>query len=299
MSRLIGHFRSCGLRWLVAAFVLCLVVPPASASAKSKAIRIGWTAWSDAELVTKLAQRLINIRLGHDVDLILTDIALQYQGIARGDLDVMLMAWLPDTHADYHRRFAGQFVDLGPIYTGAKLGWVVPAYVPIEKISSIADLARPEIADRLNRQIYGIDPGAGLMRLSERAIKAYNLPRYHLIASSGAAMTAMVERAHRRKRWIVATAWRPHWMFHVWKLRFLEDPKGVLGGREAIHAIVRQGLGRAFPDVFDLLVRMYIPLNELEMAIARAKATGYDAVVSRYIAEHPSRITYWLTGKID
>lgn len=283
-----------GRRGLAAAFLLAAVAVSGRAGAAT--VEIGWTAWADAEFTTKLARRLIEDELGHTVNLTLLDIALQYQGVARGDLDAMLMAWLPDTHADYWKRYGQDIDDLGVLYENARLGWVVPAYVPESAIASIADLKKPAVADRLQRQIYGIDPGAGLMRLSEEAMAAYGLDHYNLIRSSGAAMTAMVERAHRRDRWIVATAWRPHWMFHTWDLRFLDDPKGALGGAEKIHVMARQGLRDDLPDVAGLLSRMYLPLDELEAAMGKAQETSYDAAVDAYIAAHPKRIHYWLTG---
>lgn len=281
---------------LFAAIVLPL---PGAADNDKMTIEIGWTAWSDAEFMTKLSARLIEQRLGHPVKTTLVDIALQYQGVARGDLDAMLMAWLPDTHRDYYERFGPELVDVGPIYTGARLGWVVPAYVPESELSSISDLAKPDIASRLQRQIYGIDPGAGLMQLSEQALEAYDLEAWNLIGSSGAAMTAMIGRAWRRQDWIVATAWSPHWMFHEWDLRYLDDPKRILGGLERVHALVRKGLYVEAPEVFGFLSRLYIPLEELEAAIAHANKTDYETAVDHYIANHPARIDYWLSGEHD
>mgnify|MGYP006296348087 CR=1 FL=1 len=176
---------------------------------------------------------------------------------------------------------------------------MVPAYVPRDALSAIPDLAKPEVARALNRQIYGIDPGAGLTRLSEAALDVYRLDRYTLIASSGAAMTAMIERAHRRQDWIVATAWRPHWMFQAWDLRFLDDPERALGGRERVHAMVRRGLDRTAPWVVDLLARLYLPLDEVEAAMAEARAGSVEAAVTAYIDRHPARVRYWLSGDLD
>ncbi|MFW6092818.1 MAG: glycine betaine ABC transporter substrate-binding protein [Pseudomonadota bacterium] len=285
------------LRRMLAVLVLLGAAGTATA-AEREPIRIGWTAWSDAEFTSTLVARLVEQRLGRPVERVLVDIALQYQGVSDGELDAMVMAWLPDTHRDYYQRFAGRFVDLGPIYTGARLGWVVPAYVPAEVLGSIEDLNDPEVARRLRRQIYGIDPGAGLMRLSDEAVAAYGLEAYNLIASSGAAMTAMMERAIRREQWIVATAWSPHWMFHRWELRYLEDPRGVLGGRERVHALARKGFYRDAPEVFELLGRLYLPLKELEAAIAEARETSYAEAVDRYVRTHPERVHYWLTGEL-
>lgn len=269
------------------------------ARAAEKRLAIGWTAWSDAEVVTKLARRLLEERMGYEVTLTLVDIAIQYQGVARGDIDAMLMGWLPDTHRDYHERYGTELVDLGPIYTGARLGWVVPDYVPLDELASIVDLARPEVRRRLRDTIQGIDPGAGLMRLSEHAIEAYGLERYNLVSASGAAMTVMLERAMRRDKWIVVTAWRPHWMFSKWSLRFLADPKGALGGLERVHALVRRGLYAEYRDAVEFLARMFVPLDELEATMSQAENTSYDAAVEHYIQTHPRRVTYWVTGKIE
>lgn len=284
---------------LLAILSSLIVTTVAAQPAPEREIEIGWTAWSDAEFTTKLVARLLEDRLGYRVSLTLVDVALQYQGVARGDLDLMLMAWLPETHADYYEEYRDQVVDLGPIYTGARLGWVVPGYVPESEVASIADLAKPEIGGRFDYEIFGIDPGAGLMRLSESTLEAYGLERYNLIASSGAAMTAMIRRAELRDRWIVVTGWRPHWMFQEWDLRFLDDPKGTLGGLERIDALARRGLYEDAPDVVALVSRLFIPLDQLETAMSRAEQTSYDQAVDEYIDEHPRRIAYWATGKID
>jgi glycine betaine/proline transport system substrate-binding protein len=284
-------------RHLAAALLAVASIAGSVRAVRAAEIDIGWTAWSDAEFTTKLAARILEQELGYDVTLTLVDVALQYQGVARGDLDMMLMAWLPETHADYYAKFRDSLVDLGPIYTGARLGWAVPTYIPESEVSSIADLARPDVARRLQYEIFGIDPGAGLMRLSEQAVKAYGLDRYNLIASSGAAMTAMLERAELRDRWIVVTGWRPHWMFQKWDLRFLDDPKGTLGGLESIHALVRPGFSKDYPDVVAFLTRFELPLDELETSMSRADASSYEQAVDEYVEAHPRRVEYWVTGR--
>src|SRR5690349_6816329 len=96
----------------------------AFAQDNAKTIKLGWAAWSDAEFVTKLAAKLIEDKLGGKVELVQTDVAPLYQGVSRGDLDAMMMAWLPETHADYFKRVEDKVETLGSVYEGAKLGWV-------------------------------------------------------------------------------------------------------------------------------------------------------------------------------
>lgn len=286
------------LTGIALAAVLAAGVPLPAAAQDKATVKIGWTAWSDAEFITKLAEKLIEENYDRQVELIQTDIAPQYQGVAQGDIDVMMMAWLPETHKDYWARVNDDVVPLSVLYTNAKLGWIVPSYVPEDQISSIADLAKPEVREMLGGQVQGIDPGAGLTRLSQEALKTYGLDDYTLVTASDAAMVAALDRAIRREEPIVVTGWSPHWIFGKYDLRYIDDPENALGGIERIYAVSRQGFQQDFPQVAEFLIRMHIPLDELEAAMFDAQETSYEAAIEKYISEHPERVEYWLTGEI-
>lgn len=285
----------------VAAGALALVAGAAlstgAVAQEKEPIRIGWTAWSDAEAVTKLAKKIIETRFDQPVELVLADIGLQYQGIAKGDLDFMMMSWLPITHADYVKKVGDDIVPLGILYTQAKLGWVVPDYIPEDQVSSIEDLKKPEVREKLDGRIQGIDPGAGLMQASEKAIEEYGLD-YELVSASGAAMTAAIGRAARGEDWIVATGWSPHWMFAKWPLRYLDDPKGALGGAERVHVMARKGFDQDYPEVTDFLTRMFLPLDDLQAMMNDANETSYEEAVDKFIADNGARVDYWVTGNL-
>jgi len=284
--------------WVAAIAMGAAALASAPGQAQEKKINIGWTAWSDAEAVTKLAQKLLQDRLGYKVELTLADIGIQYQGVASGKLDGMLMSWQPITHQAYLEKVGKDIDDLGPMYTRAKLGWVVPTYVPEDQVKTIEDLKKPDVQKQLGGKIQGIDPGAGLMQASEKAIKEYNLDGYQLISASDAAMLAAVERATSRKEWIVATSWSPHWMFAKWDLRYLEDPKGVLGGLESVNKIVRKGFYQDHPDVYEFFNRMVLPIGDVEKIMAEAQETSYEQAIDKYIKENEARVNYWVTGKL-
>lgn len=259
----------------------------------NKPVKLGWAAWSDAEFVTKLAAKLIQDKLGQKVELVQTDVAPLYQGVSRGDIDVMMMAWLPQTHADYYKRVESKVEKLGTIYDGAKLGWVVPQYISESEVSSIEDLKKDEVKQKLGGTIQGIDPGAGLTRLSEQAIKGYGLD-YKLQISSEAGMLTTVDRSMRSEKWFVATAWSPHWMFGKYKLRYIDDPKGSLGKAEHVDILARKGFKDDNSKVAELLSRMNLPIPELEAAMFDAQQSSYDKAVDKYIADHPDRVKEWL-----
>ncbi|MBO9197700.1 glycine betaine ABC transporter substrate-binding protein [Rhizobium sp. 16-449-1b] len=260
----------------------------------AKPVKIGWGAWSDAEFVTKLAAKLIETKLNQKVELVQADVAPLYQGVARGDLDTMMMAWLPQTHADYYAKVKDKVDTLGTIYDGAKLGWAVPDYIPADQISSIEDLKKADVQQKLSGTIQGIDPGAGLTRLSQKALTDYGLDGYKLQISSEAGMLTTVDRAMRGEKWFVATAWSPHWMFGKYKLRYIDDPKKSLGEAEHVDILARKDFKSDNPKVAAFLSRMSLPIPDLEAAMFAAQETSYDQAVDKYIQDHPDQVKSWI-----
>lgn len=277
------------------AAVMAGSVATAALAQDAEPVKIGWSAWSDAEFVTKLAAKLIEDELGQNVELVQTDVAPLYQGVSRGDLDAMMMAWLPQTHADYFAKVKDDVETLGTVYEGAKLGWVVPAYVPEDMISSIEDLSKDEVKEKLDNTIQGIDPGAGLTRLSQQALKDYGLEDYDLQISSEAGMLTTVDRAFRSKDWFVATSWSPHWMFGKYDIRYIDDPKQSLGEAEHVDILARKGFKEENPKVAGFLSRMKLPISDLEAGMFDAQETSYEEAVEKYIKDHPDQIKAWVS----
>lgn len=274
---------------------LALAGTPLSVLAQAKPIRIGWTAWSDAEAVTNIAKLILEQRLAQKVELLMTDVALQYAGLERGQIDLMLMAWLPGTHKAYYEKVKGTVEDLGALYTDAKLGWAVPADIPVSTLKTIDDLKKPEVMEKLGGKIQGIDAGAGLMKLSEAAIKTYGLD-YKLLTASDAAMVSALDRAIQRKQWIVVTTWSPHWMFSQYKLRYLEDPKQALGGAESIHALARKGFSADFPAAAAFIRNLKISLADLEGVMLKARDSNAAKEAAAYIASHGEQVNRWVAA---
>ena len=266
-------------------------------SGKPDQLRIGWTAWADAEVVSLMAEKLIESHYEQPVERVMADIGIQYDSVARGKLDLMLMAWLPKTHEKYWQKVSDRVLDLGTMYSG-RIGWVVPDYVPKQRISSISDLSDPKVANGFNNTVQGIDPGSGLMQASEKALNIYDLSDLKLISASGAAMTAVLDRAINDDQWVVVTGWTPHWMFARYKLRFLKDPKSAFGGQEGIHAIARLGLDKDHPKVVAFLTRFKLSDGELDAMLLDAQNTSTEKAVNNYIANNKKQIDYWMNGTI-
>ena len=287
--------RHIALRMAAAALALLVVTGPTIAA--DEPITIYTDNYAADEAMSRVARDLIEQHFDTPVELKPVSVGVSFVGTARDERSMFLAAWLPATHGEYMARVEDDVVNLGTIYTGAKLGWVVPDYVPADQLSSIEDLKKPEVAERLNGRIQGISAGAGLMQLSNKAVEEYALDDYRLITASGPAMTAALKRAIENEEWIVVTGWSPHWKWERFDLRYLDDPKGTLGGEEHVDAIASPALVESEPEITDFIRRMTFELDQINPMLAEAERTSYDEAAETFIEQHPDLIESWLEGE--
>jgi glycine betaine/proline transport system substrate-binding protein len=258
-------------------------------------IKMAVTNWADVLAVANEAKYVLETDLQQPVQFVQADIGIQYQGVARGDLDIMVGGWLPVTHAAYYAKYKNDMDDVSIIYTGGRNGWAVPAYIPESELSSITDLNKPDVKSKLNGTIDGIEPGGGLMQASEKTIKAYDLNGYNLQSSSEAGMLAGVSRAYQSKQWVVATVWSPHWLFQKWQMRYLKDPKGTLGGEEQVHAFASKQFASKFPRADVFFKHFKLTLADVESIEFEGNTTNdYAAAAKKFVDAHPDKLKAWL-----
>ncbi|RQS06169.1 glycine/betaine ABC transporter substrate-binding protein [Burkholderia sp. Bp9002] len=258
-------------------------------------LKIAVTNWADVLAVANVAKYALETSLKQPVQFVQADIGIQYQGVARGDLDIMVGGWLPVTHATYYAKYKNDMDDVGVIYTGGKNGWAVPKYIPESTLSSIEDLNKPEVKSKLNGTVQGIEPGGGLMQASEKTLKAYDMNGYNLQASSEAGMLAGVSRAYQSKQWIVATVWSPHWLFQKWQMRYLKDPKGTLGGEEQVHAFASKQFAAKFPRADVFFKHFKLSLADVEAIEFEGNSTNdYATAAKKFVDAHPEKLKAWL-----
>lgn len=252
---------------------------------------IGWTTWSDAEVVTKIAARVLRA-MGKDVELTLADIDAQFRTMANGDIDVMLMSWEPGLHAPYLRRHGDSLVDLGIIYEG-NIGLAVPGWVNEDFISSIEDLNKPDVKAALGGRIVGIDPGAGLTATTKDAISQYGLD-YTLEEGTGPKMVREIAKASRNEDPIVVTAWRPHAKFALYDMRYLDDPKGLYADISEIHGRAHKDFPDRQPEIAAILRNMTMDVLAIETIMVQARDMGFDAAVDAWIEANGDTIASWM-----
>ena len=292
--------------FLISALLLVLV--PAQGAAEEKTVRLSYVEWSETVAATNMVKTIIQEKLGHACEIVPMTADKMWEAVATGKVDGMVAAWLPTTHGHYYEQYKDQIVDLGPNMVGTQIGLVVPDITvgrqtassgqrnePYIKANSIPDLKK--YADKFNRRIIGIDPEAGIMKKTREALREYGLYNYELVKGSEVSMVAELSNAVRKQRWIVVTGWEPHWKFARWKLKFLDDPKNIFGGKEEIHTIVRPGLKEDMPDVYRFLDNYnWAPadLEQLMIWIQEDEGMYPGEKALRYIRYHGDQVQSWL-----
>lgn len=270
----------------IAATALGLAV--GAAQAEKKDLTIAYVEWSDAVVATNIIKTVLEDK-GYKVKIVPLSGAAMWQAVATGEADAMVAAWLPATHAAYNAKLKDKVVDLGPNVTGAKIGWAVPTYVDI---TTIEDIKKDPA--KFGGKIIGIDPGAGLMKASEKAVKDYGLP-VKLVEGSDATMVAALKDAYAKKEPIVVTTWTPHWMFAEWDLKYLADPKGVFGGEETVNTVVSTKLKEEAPEAYKILDNFALSLDDEQKVMVENNKPGADpaATAKAWVAANKDKVDTW------
>ncbi|WP_028974221.1 glycine betaine ABC transporter substrate-binding protein [Spirochaeta cellobiosiphila] len=291
---------------VLAALTLTLLLPSItfangqkdSGEAK-KTANLVYANWEEGIAYTNLAKVVLEDKMGYDVTITASDVAPAYASVAAGDQDAFMESWLPVLHKDYNEQYAENIVDLGHVYEGTLSGLAVPNYMYEAGVKTISDLTKPEVMDKLDSTITGIDAGAGIMKTTEENVfPAYGLDKagYKLLASSGPAMMAALKDAYQSEEWIVVTAWKPHSMFGYFGMTFLEQDKDVVWGAGNIHIIGRKTISEDKPELAQFLNNMFLTTDEVgSLMVAISEADGSEEDAARaWLADNEDVVADWI-----
>ncbi|MBP2623574.1 ABC transporter permease/substrate binding protein [Streptococcus oricebi] len=278
------------LVWLavIAAFLLAFIGKELQKNqeAQKEKVNLAYVEWDSEVASTNVVAEVLK-EMGYKVTITPLDNAVMWKSVANGEADAMVSAWLPTTHASQYKEYQDKIVDLGPNLEGVRVGLVTPDYTSAKSIADLSNQAK--------KTITGIEPGAGVMKAADETLKAYpNLQDWKLSSSSTGAMTIALEQAIKNKEDIVITGWSPHWMFSKYKLKYLEDPKGSMGGKEAIHTISRKNLDKDLPKVYKLLDKFKWSQKDMEEVMLKInEGASPENAAKEWIQKHKKEVDNW------
>ncbi len=255
-------------------------------SGNSKQLTIGYINWDEDVAVTHLWQKVLQDK-GYNVSIKqISDAGPTFVGLAKGDLNLFFDAWLPNTHKTYWQKYGSQLTDIQTWYDSAPLTIAVPKYVDVTSMSQLKSHA-----SEFNKTIVGIEPGAGLTRVTKTSMMPkYGLQDWTLKTSSTASMLAALQKAIAAHKPIVVTLWRPHWAYAKFPIRDLKDPKHAMGKPDSIHAVGTGDFGKNFPKVEAMIKNFHMndqQLGDLESDVLLKNKNNPNKGVQEWLKANP------------
>ncbi|EON71318.1 glycine betaine ABC transporter substrate-binding protein [Lysinibacillus sphaericus] len=271
------------------AFALMLLLAACGSddtSTKNKKVNLAYVEW-DTEIASTNVVGQVLEDLGYDVTLTPLDNGIMWEALANGEVDGMVSAWLPQTHAPQVEKYKDRIVDLGENLTGAKIGLVVPSYMDVDSIEDLTNEA--------GKTITGIEPGANMTAATENAYKDYpNLESWNVATSSAGAMTAALSQAIAKKEEIIVTGWSPHWKFNAYDLKYLDDPKGIYGAEEYIGTFARKGFKEENPGAYSVLNNFHWAAEDIESVMHDImEGTAPKDAAKKWIKKNEDKVADW------
>ncbi|MBF7956825.1 choline ABC transporter substrate-binding protein [Rahnella victoriana] len=255
--------------------------------------------WTDIAATNALSGVVLNA-LGYQQKVQNLSVALAFQGLKTGQLDVFLGNWMP-AQAPVIAKFAddGAIKVVGANLPAAKFTLAVPDYVAAAGVKDFADLEK--YAAKFDHKIYGIAPGAPANQNIKKMLDTHDfgLKDWSLVESSESGMLAQVTRAVDRQQWIVFLGWEPHAMNTRFKLTYLSGGDKWFGpdyGSATVNTVTRKDFASQCPNLnrFFTQLKFDVPLeNAIITRVLDDKQTPQDAARAE-LAKRPELLTGWL-----
>ncbi|MBB5172634.1 glycine betaine ABC transporter substrate-binding protein [Texcoconibacillus texcoconensis] len=253
---------------------------------EEETITFGLTTWTSTEAPTEIA-RLILEEAGYNVEFSTLDQPIIFEGLENEDVDFFMDAWLPYTEEELWNQYEDSLTKVTASYEEVPLGWVVPSYVDID---SVEDLHGE--GEKFDNEIVSIDPGAGIVSITEAAVEDYDLAdEYDISTSSEVAMIGELDNKINQEEPVIITGWRPHSMFANYDLKFLEEPNENFKP-DNVYVISYDSIEEKHPRAYEILSDWSIEVGDLEemMLTYEEDEIPFDELAEEWIEENRDQV---------
>ena len=284
-------------RWLVGLLAAFSLSSP-TVFAQSRFVTLGYVDLSIYEVTANVIQGVLE-RLGYTVAVKKGSHAEIYPLLGKGEVDLFVAVWLPNAHAPYWEQYKDSSMKVTTLFEDARLFWSVPDYVPAADVRSVADLRKPEVAAKMQKEIRGTRADSGLMIGSKKIMEEYRLEEagYQLAPGKPADWIANFEGNIAAQRWFVMPLYQPQYLNRVAKMRILEEPKQLLGGIDKAYLVAHKDFyAKVDKHTWKALQRMSLSVKavtEMDYLVNVKKLTPQYAA-RNWMAAHPDTVNYWL-----
>jgi len=206
-----------------------------SATFAAEKINIGTPNWTGAKAIANLVKVIVEEKIGGEANLVPGSNATIFQGMdaGKGDIDMHPDVWLPN-----QENFTKEYVDgKGTVilsknpYKGKQNFCVSKQFSEENNVTSIFDLARPEVASKMDSdgngkgEIWIGAPGWASANVNEVKVRDYGLMAFmEPIRAEQSVMVATVGDSIAKKRGYAFYCYAPHAIWFMHDVVALEEP---------------------------------------------------------------------------
>lgn len=225
----------------------------------TKTIKVGQIALSFHRASAQYVKSIL-VKRGYEVSIEEAPHEKAFKMLQNGQIDILVSAWLPNSHGKYLEPFSEDVIQSGNIYSPYCM-WGVPDYVEPSFISKLEDLKKTEVMEVIDKQIFCINPGAGISRFSQQVVEKYQLNKfgYTLTNVPEADYFAYVEESIAQRKLFLIPFWHPQFLHYKYHLRELFEPYGLLRGEDKATLLIHKDAFSKFDaETIETLKNSYI-----------------------------------------
>lgn len=215
--------------------VCALALTTSSAALAAEKVNIGAPAWTGAQAIAHLIQEIVVSRIGGEANLVPGNNAAIFAAMdaGKGDIDVHPDVWLPNQQSftDKYVQGTGNVALSENSYEGKQSFCVSKAFSEKAGVTSIFDLARPEIAKMMDSdgngkgEIWIGAPGWASANVNQVKVRDYGLmPFMEPIRADQSVMTATVGDSIKKGIGYAFYCYSPHAIWFQHDIVRLEEP---------------------------------------------------------------------------
>lgn len=292
--------------------------------------------WASNAFHTAVAQRIIRDGYGCQVDTVPGSTVALINGVARGELHVVMEVWKANTPPSWTTALAsGKVLEAGVNFADATQGWYVPRHLVegpaalAPGLKSVTDLPRfktlfkdPE--DPGKGRFYNCPAGWQCELFNTKKLAAYGLDASYsnFRPGTGAALDAAITASLKRQRPILFYYWGPSWLLGQWgkelvmlreptfdaatwqALEQAADPRAVKSATAYPAVQVVVGVSKAFadraPNLYAFLKRYHTsaPLVSQALAGMQSSQGTADDAARQFLKGHEEIWGPWVTPAV-
>lgn len=306
--------RSASLRKVVVCFFMliftfsllgCSNSETASSNSNKPKIIFADASWDSIQVHNRIAGFILENGYGYSVDYTFGETLPTLQGLAKGDIDVIMEVWVDNCREAWDKMLAeNKVINLGTNFPDAPQGWYVPTYLikgdpergiaaAAPDLKSIADLSKykdlfqdPEVPDK--GRFHQSPPGWVATTINEAKFQAYGLDKSFNLFSTGsdtALATSMVSAYEKGEPWL-GYYWEPTWVMGKLDMTLLEEPQydekvwnknyGCAYPNAEVVIGVNSGLEKKAPELIDFFKNYETTLEQNNKALAFMSSNNGD-----------------------